>query len=137
MPGQISDVDDIINSNELARRLGLNSVTPRIWVHKNIGPPFIRTDGVRMIRYSWRAVTEWMASQTVTPPHAMTTVLQNFAKASPQSRVAVESGTNDGVSEAFRDDSQRRVVKRRVAKAASAKPLPAHELLRLQKRGAK
>lgn len=51
---------NIIDSNELARRLDMSPVTPRIWRSQDRGPPFIKVPDSSSVRYLWSDVLAWL-----------------------------------------------------------------------------
>jgi len=58
------DRDVYLTEYELSERLGIPVPTLRTWRSRRAGPPFTKV-GPRAVRYSWKAVQEYCAHNTV------------------------------------------------------------------------
>jgi excisionase family DNA binding protein len=65
MMTQVEGNDDFLTTRELARWLKVDERTPEGWRARGAGPPFIRLGAT--VRYSRRAVREWMNARVVDP----------------------------------------------------------------------
>lgn len=58
-----AEPDDFITAQELGRQLGVSEASLARWRLWGQGPPFLRLTGQRVVRYSKRAVAEWLAAR--------------------------------------------------------------------------
>lgn len=60
---------DLMSDGPAAEVCGVSRQALQRWRRERRGPPFIRIEG--SVRYSRRALEEWLAARTVIPAHAV------------------------------------------------------------------
>ena len=65
MPKQQTDIEALIDTNEVARVLGTTQAAVAQMRVRNVGPPFIKLG--RSVRYDPIVLLEWVKEHTLTP----------------------------------------------------------------------